>query len=132
MKPRRGDEQMVVVGAVGSSELDTPVIYVEVSAPSAVSPGGSDWAGDDIRENRAHKLIESAHDLVGDGVALARTCAARFSAGLRELPKDVPAPHEVELQLGINFDAEFGAVLAKAKASAQLQLTLRWKDGTTP
>jgi Trypsin-co-occurring domain 1 len=84
--------------------LDRPVIYVEVSTPSAASPGDSDWAGDNVRENHAHRLVKPVYDLVGDGAALARTCAAQFSAGLRELPKNVPAPDEVELQLGITFD----------------------------
>lgn len=122
---------MVIVATAGSSELNLPTIYVEVSTPPAASAGGLDWGGDDVRENRAQKLVESAHDLIGDGVTLARACAARFSVGLRELPENISAPNEVQLQLGITLDAELGAVLAKAKASAQLQVTLTWKNGTT-
>jgi len=127
---------MTIVGSVGGGEVEPPVIYVEVGPPLTAVGGptpradgaASDW-NDDVRNRSAQKLVESAHDLVGDGVALARACAQRFSVGLRELPKGTPVPDEVELQLGITLDAELGAVLAKTKVSAQLQLTLRWQNG---
>lgn len=62
---------MVIVATSGSSNLNAPTIYVEVSTLAAASTAGSDWAGDDVRETRAQKLVESTHDFVGDGVALA-------------------------------------------------------------
>ena len=62
---------MVIVATSGSN-LNAPTIYVEVSTLAAASTAGSDWAGDDVRETRAQKLVESTHDFVGDGVALAR------------------------------------------------------------
>ena len=31
------------------------------------------------------------------------------------------------MEIGITMDAEFGAVLAKARAGAQLQVTLTWQ-----
>lgn len=100
-------------------------IYVEVD--SAPQPE-SDW-DDEVREKRGEKAVAIARDLVGDGVELARTCAERFSVGLAQLPDHVPVPSEVQLQLGITLDSEVGAVLAKARASAQLQVTMTWKPG---
>jgi hypothetical protein len=71
-------------------------------------------------------VLDSARDVFEDGVELARTAAARFAEGLIRLPAGVPPPAEVELQIAIKLDAEFGAVLAKATAGAQMQVTIRW------
>lgn len=35
-------------------------------------------------------------------------------------------PQEVRLDLGINFDAEVGVILAKAKTGANLAINLKW------
>lgn len=110
---------MSVVAASGGTE---DPIYIEVAAAPA---GNGDW-DDDTRANPAEKAVAVARDLLGDGVQLARACAQRFTDGLKDLGKGV-SPDEVELQLGITLDAELGAVLAKTKTSAQLQITLRWQ-----
>jgi hypothetical protein len=107
------------VGSVGTS-----VVYIEVdSAPAIVSA----WDADTVRGGRAEKAVEVATDLLDDAVELARACAAKFAAGLAAIEEGVRSPDEVSLELGITMDAEFGAVVAKARAGAQLQLTLTWK-----
>jgi len=109
----------VDVGTVG-----TRVLYIEVdSAPEVTSA----WDVDSVRGYRADKAVEVATDLLDDAVELARACAAKFSAGLAGLKDGARAPDEVSLELGITMDAEFGAVLAKARVGAQLQVTLKWQ-----
>jgi enoyl-CoA hydratase/carnithine racemase len=99
------------------------VIYIEVgSAPATTS-----WDADAVRGTRAEKAVEVATDLLDDAVELARACAAKFSAGLADIKKDARSPDEVSLEIGITMDAQFGAVLAKARAGAQLQVTLTWQ-----
>lgn len=115
------------MSVVATSGGDEQPIYVEVAV---APPADGDW-DDDTRTNPAENAIKVAKDLLGDGVQLARTCAVRFTDGLKDLGKGV-APDEVELQLGITLDAELGAVLAKTKTSAQLQITLRWQRPVEP
>ena len=99
-------------------------IYIEVdTAPEATSA----WDADSVRGIRAEKAVEVATDLLDDAVELARACAAKFSAGLAGLKEGARSPNEVSLEIGITMDAEFGAVLAKARAGAQLQVTLTWQ-----
>ena len=100
-------------------------IYVEVAGGMQESDA---WGGDAVRDRRAERVVTAAKDLLGEGVELARACAARFSSGLAQLPDGVTAPDEVELQLGITLDTELGALLAKATAGAQLQVTLTWRQ----
>jgi hypothetical protein len=107
--------------AVASDDETSPTIFIEVAEPPAAATG---WEDDKVRD-ASEKVVRVARDMLGDGVQLARACAQRFTAGLEELGESV-APDEVELQLGITLDAELGAILAKTKTSAQLQITLRW------
>jgi len=113
----------VPVDKADGQASDGAMIYVEVEA---VRPVGKGWDSDDVRDRPAERAVAVARDILEEGVGLARACARRFTEGLRELG-DGLAPDEVELQLGITLDAELGAVLAKTKAGAQLQVTLRWQ-----
>lgn len=107
------------VGLVGPS-----VVYIEVeSVPASTSA----WDADTVRGSRAEKAVELATDVLDDAVELARACAAKFSAGLAEIKEGARSPDEVSLELGITMDAQFGAVLAKARAGAQLKVTLTWQ-----
>jgi hypothetical protein len=102
-----------------------PPIYVEVDDVVLADP--TDLYADQQTRGRATvRVLDSARDVFEDGVELARTAAARFAEGLIRLPAGVPPPAEVELQIAIKLDAEFGAVLAKATAGAQMQVTIRW------
>jgi hypothetical protein len=113
-----------VSDAADVSLVGPSVVYIEVdSAPATISA----WDTDTVRGSRAEKAVEVATDLLDDAVELAQACAAKFSAGLAAIEENVRSPDEVSLELGITMDAEFGAVLAKARAGAQLQLTLTWR-----
>jgi enoyl-CoA hydratase/carnithine racemase len=106
--------------ASDESSAASPMIYIEVaSAPATASA----WDADTVRGSRSGKAVEVATDLLDDAVELARACAAKFSAGLAEIKEGARSPDEVSLEIGITMDAEFGAVLAKARAGAQLQVT---------
>jgi hypothetical protein len=102
-------------------------IYIEVDEPS-VNDGTSIYADQDTRD-AADRVVEAARDIFDDGIELARSCAARVAEALSALPGGVRAPDEFELQLAIKLDAQFGAVLARANAGAQMQVALRWRLG---
>jgi hypothetical protein len=100
------------------------MLYIEVdNAP----PAASAWAADEVRGKRTEKAVAVATDLLDDAVTLARACAAKFNAGLADIEQGTRSPDEVSLELGIKMDGEFGAVLAKASAGAQLQVRLTWQ-----
>jgi len=111
-------------GTVDADTIGPPVLYIEVERAPEVA---SAWDADSVRGNRADKAVEVATDLLDDAVELARACAMKFSAGLAGLKEGARAPDEVSLELGITMDVEFGAVLARARAGAQLQVTLTWQ-----
>ncbi|UBU17992.1 CU044_2847 family protein [Nonomuraea gerenzanensis] len=84
------------------------------------------WSERETRADPASKVVTLARDVFGEGVELARSCAVRVARGLADLSGDV-RPDEFELQVAIKLDSEVGAVLAKASAGAQLQVTMRWR-----
>ncbi len=109
-------EVIVVEGPAGG-----PTIQVEVD-------GVPDSGGAVYREARGgagRRVIRATHDLFGEGLALARACAARVAGTLDEIARE-SGPDELTLQLAIKLDSEVGAVVAKASAGAQLQVTIKW------
>ena len=112
---------MPIVGStqqIGEREV---TILVEVDELPEEA-GSTAWGPS--RTDRARKVMEATRDVFGEGLALARDCAARAVAGLDGDP-DV-RPDSFEIQLAIKLDAEAGAVLAKMAAGAQMQVTMRW------
>ena len=57
---------------------------------------------------------------------LARTCASQMVENINKVRED-HRPDEFQIQLAIKLDAQVGAILAKAGAGAQLQVTMTWK-----
>jgi hypothetical protein len=108
-----------------SGEEGFRAIYVEVDQVRDVEPA-SVYSEIETRAEPAQKVVTLARDLFGEGVELARSCAARVARGLTNLP-DAMRPDEFELQLAIKLDAEVGAVITKAHAGAQLQVSMRWR-----
>jgi hypothetical protein len=102
-------------------------IYVEVD--TLVTDPTSIYGDELTREGAAEKVMTAARDWFSDGVELARSCAARVADGLVHLPEGVRRPDEFELQIAIKLDSQFGAVLAKASAGAQMQVSMRWRLG---
>jgi Trypsin-co-occurring domain 1 len=127
-RDEQGDAMAIVkVPISDTTEVDVadpPVLYIEVEGAPVMT---SAWDTDTVRGNRAEKAVAVATDLLDDAVGLARACAEKFSAGLAGLKEGARSPDEISLEIGITMDAEFGAVLARARAGAQLQVTLTWQ-----
>ncbi|MFE7790864.1 MULTISPECIES: CU044_2847 family protein [unclassified Streptomyces] len=124
---------VVIVGSVASGE-DGPIPVV-VDAEAYTRPG---TPADDVdslyddRETRdgagaARRALGTAGDLYGEGLDLARRCASQAMRRLGDLGHGL-RPDEVELQVGITFEAGMAAVV-KAGAEAQIQVTFRWQPG---
>lgn len=82
---------------------------------------GGDHLGD-----RLDRVVATAHGAFADGLELVRTCAAQIVNQMASLD-DAIRPDEYQVQLAVKFDSEVGAVIAKAAAGAQLQVSLTWK-----
>jgi hypothetical protein len=111
------------VAVVRSTEVlegNSVAILVEVDQPP-VQPG----VYGDVRGG-AEKVIEGAQDVFGKGLELARTCASQVVESVRKGPED-HRPDEFQVQLAIKLDAEVGAILSKASAGAQMQVTMTWR-----
>lgn len=122
----------VVVGSVVPGE-DGPIPVV-VDAEAYRSAGGPPTDADslyDLEETRdggaARRALGAAGDLYGEGLDLARRCASQAMRRLGDLGEGL-RPDEVELQVGITFEAGMAAVV-KAGAEAQIQVTFRWQPG---
>ncbi len=82
---------------------------------------------DDLRDaSTLKKPLETAKDLFGDAINLARNCAISTVSSIQKFDHAI-APDEFELQVAISIDAEVGAVLTKIGGDAQLQITMTWK-----
>lgn len=103
---------------IGDQEV---AILIEVEqAPEPESIYG------DLRGDGAEQVISAVRDVFGDGMELARSCAIRVVDSVAKMEERV-RPNEFELQIGIELNSEVGAILAKASAGAQLQVTMKWK-----
>lgn len=119
---------MAIVGDTQEVNGREVTILVEVDDP----PGGQrldgyamegEWG--ETRSRRAEQVMDAARDVFGDGLALARDCAARAVDSIENTASEI-RPDDFEIQLAIKLDAQAGAVLAKVGAGAQLQVTMRW------
>jgi Trypsin-co-occurring domain 1 len=75
---------------------------------------------------RAGKSVADAAVSLRDALAPVTSAASDMLAGFQSM---VHRPDEVEIQLGVNFDATFGMVIANASAGAHLEVRLRWAGG---
>ena len=80
---------------------------------------------DDLRGAGTDRVLTAARDVFGDGLELARGCARRVVSTIQRMDEKV-RPDEFEVQLAIKFDSEVGAILTKASAGAQMQVTMKW------
>ncbi|MFE4793851.1 CU044_2847 family protein [Streptomyces sp. NPDC056708] len=120
----------VIVGSTAPGE-DGPipvVVDAQTFAPTG-EPAGGFYNSDETRggADTARRVLNSAGDLYGDGLDLARRCASQAMRRLGELGEGM-RPDEIELQVGITFEAGMAAVV-KAGAQAQIQVTFRWQPG---
>lgn len=112
---------MAIVRSAEEVDGGSVAILVEVDHPPA-QPG----VYGDVRGAGTEKVIEGAKDVFGKGLQLARTCASQVLENIQSIQKD-HRPDEFQVQLSIKLDAEVGAILTKASAGAQLQVTMTWK-----
>lgn len=107
-------------------------LYIQVDGPGAGAAGVHDAAGvydgEATRARPAERVMETARDVYGDGLALARRLAEQAAGSFAHIPQAL-RPAEVEVQLAIKLDASLGAVLVQTGAEAQLQVTFRWTPG---
>jgi len=115
---------MPIVRSAEEVEGGSVAILVEVDHPP-VQPG----VYGDVRGGGAEKVIEGAQDVFGKGLQLARTCASQVVENIRKVRED-QRPDEFQVQLAIKLDAEVGAILTKASAGAQMQVTMTWRRST--
>ncbi|HEY9830843.1 MAG TPA: CU044_2847 family protein [Stenomitos sp.] len=94
-------------------------IYIEADQVPAKS-NDEDWG-----EVRSTRVMSVVPNLFGDGLRLARNCAARVVENVNQMSTEIK-PEEFEVQLAIKLDSEVGAVLAKATTGAQMQITMKW------
>ncbi|MFF1837067.1 CU044_2847 family protein [Streptomyces sp. NPDC058231] len=85
------------------------------------------YEDEEAREGTARRVIRAGQDVYGEGLDLARRCASQAMRRLSDLG-DGLRPDEIELQVGITFEAGMAAVV-RAGAQAQIQVTFRWQPG---
>ncbi|WLQ40698.1 CU044_2847 family protein [Streptomyces laculatispora] len=123
----------VVVGGVAPGE-DGPIpVVVDAEAYTRAGMPATDvdslYDSEETRDaaGAARRALGTAGDLYGDGLDLARRCASQAMRRLGDLGQGL-RPDEIELQVGITFEAGMAAVV-KAGAEAQIQITFRWQPG---
>lgn len=110
----------VVKDTIMNAEGEAVTIFIEVDAPSQkVNPYYDDLRGE------GNTVISAANDVFSKGMNLIRTCAEQVVSAIQKVDQ-ATRPTEFEVQIAIKLDSEVGAILAKASAEAQLQVSLRW------
>ncbi|MFK0109101.1 CU044_2847 family protein [Streptomyces sp. NPDC091217] len=80
-----------------------------------------------VEVSRLGNAVVEAATSFEEGIDRIRTAAASALRRLRDMPS---RPDEVCLEFGMQFNAEFGAVLAKSGGEAHLNVTMTWRaDG---
>ena len=94
-------------------------ILIQVDeAPTAKGPY------EDLRGG-ADRVLDKTRGMFEGGLELARHCARQTVDAIYRM-EDHVRPTEFEIQLSIAFNSELGAMLVKANAGAQMQVTMRW------
>jgi hypothetical protein len=76
---------------------------------------------------RASRSVAGAALSLRDALGPVTAAASDVLAGFQSMSH---RPDEVEIQLGVNFDATFGMVIANASTGGHLEVTLRWAGST--
>lgn len=112
---------MPVVKSISTVNGEEVAIYIEVDKlPEAESPYG------ETRGDTLEQITEAAPGMFQAGITLAQTCAKQAVAGIKKMDATF-RPEEFEVKLAIKLDSEVGAILAKASAGAQMEVTMKWK-----
>ncbi len=111
---------MPIVKSLSVVDGEEVAIYIEVDTlPGEESPYGDTRDGGLI-------IPEGAQGMFEQGLELARNCAKQAVSGIQKLDHTC-RPEEFEIKLAIKLDSEVGAILVKASAGAQMEVTMKWK-----
>jgi hypothetical protein len=72
------------------------------------------------------KIVDQSRKAIEKALSSIHNMADRVAATIESLAKP---PSEVEVSFGIKFDAESGAIIAKAGIEASVNVTLKWQKG---
>jgi Trypsin-co-occurring domain 1 len=89
----------------------------------------SDHAARVENTGRASKSVANAALSLRDALGSVTAAASDVLAGFQSMSH---RPNEVEIQLGVNFDATFGMVIASASTGGHIEVTLRWAGAPAP
>lgn len=109
----------IVREAITNDDGQVVDIYIEVDDKSVSPGGGRDTRGGLDQIGHAQAAFTKAMDLI-------HTCAEHVAETVGKI-KEEARPHGFEIQLSIKIDAEVGAIIAKSRSEAQIQVTLRWE-----
>lgn len=109
----------IVKDSVISSSGEEVIIYIEVDTVEQRNRYYGDLRG------QGDQVVSAAKDVFGSGMKLIRTCTEQVVSSIQKVDQSV-RPTEFEIQLSIKLDSEVGAILTKASAEAQIQVTMKW------
>jgi hypothetical protein len=79
-----------------------------------------------VDAGRGRKMVADAAVPLREALHGVTAAASDVLAGFKSM---VTGPDEVEIQLGVSFDATVGMVIANSSAGGHLDVTLRWTGG---
>ena len=115
----------LVKNIITNNDGEVVTIYIEVDKTPTIDPYTP--YTEDLRGG-GNQVIDTAKDVFGNGMNLIRTCAEQVISTIHRIDHKM-RPTTFELQLAIKLDSTVGAILAKASAEAQLQVTMKWVNG---
>jgi hypothetical protein len=118
---RRRLPMPLVENTITNNDGEVITIYIEVDKTPTIDPY---TPYTDLR-GEGNQVIDTAKDIFGSGMNLIHTCAEQVINTIQKVDHTM-RPTEFELQLAIKLDSTVGAILAKASAEAQLQVTMKW------
>jgi len=102
---------------ISFQDEDLGTIYFEVE-PTSLPREGMTKVGDE----NAHGKFETALQTI-------RGIAGKLITQITSIPQ---RPDEVECKIGITFNVEAGVIIAKTSTEGNLEITLKWKNDSSP
>lgn len=103
------------MGRIIEVKTENGIVLIETDEPTG-TPGRT-------QAGAVQKMAEKTRQEFNDAVNLAKSMAGQAYSRLKEMEV---APDEVQIKLGIKFQAEAGAVIAKTSAEGQMEVTVKW------
>jgi hypothetical protein len=74
--------------------------------------------------------IEKSKKKFGASLEVLKNVSTAVIAKLNDVAEDLK-PDEVEVKVGLKFTAEAGAIIAKTSVEGNLEVTIKWKTGSS-